>query len=109
MSARTLLIALLGLATAAAPAHASGGLEDVRAATAAYHAGHPGYTLLRDAAGIACIDKPGAGGMGVHYVNGALVGDGELHATTPEALVYEPQRNGHERLVAAEYVVFQSD
>jgi hypothetical protein len=46
--------------------------------------------------------------MGIHYVNGALVGDGELHATTPEALVYEPQPDGHERLVAVEYVVFQS-
>jgi hypothetical protein len=109
MSARTLLIALLGLATAAAPAHASGGLEDVRAATAAYHAGHPGYALLRDAAGTACIDKPGEGGMGIHYVNAALVGDGEVHAATPEALVYEPGRHGRERLVAVEYVVFQSD
>jgi len=109
MSARTLLIALLGLAAAATPAHASSGLEDVRASTAAYHVDHPGYTLFRDAAGVACIDKPGEGGMGIHYVNGDLVGDGEVHATTPEALLYEPRRHGRERLVAVEYVVFQSD
>ena len=45
MSARTLLIALLGLAAAAAtPAHAASELEDVRAATAAYHVDHPAPT-----------------------------------------------------------------
>lgn len=47
--------------------------------------------------------------MGIHYVNGDLVGDGEVHAATPEALVYEPRSHGGERLVAVEYVVFQSD
>jgi len=36
------------------------------------------------------------------------VGDAAVNAATPEALVYEPQRNGRLRLVAAEYVVFQS-
>jgi hypothetical protein len=94
MSARTLLIALLGLAAAAAPAHAASELGDVRADTADYHSGHPGYTLLRDAAGSACIDNPGQGGMGIHYVNGDLVGDGEVKATAPEALVYEPPPHG---------------
>jgi hypothetical protein len=108
MSARTLLIALLGLAAAATPAYAGSGLDDVRAATAAYHAEHPGYELLRDAAGVACIDKPGEGGMGIHYVNGALVVDGEVDAAAPEALIYEPRPDGRERLVAVEYVVFQS-
>jgi hypothetical protein len=46
--------------------------------------------------------------MGIHYVNGDLVGDGVVNASTPEVLVYEPRRNGRERLVAVEYVVFQS-
>jgi hypothetical protein len=45
--------------------------------------------------------------MGVHYVNGALVGDGAVDLERPEALVYEPQKNGRLRLVAVEYVVFQ--
>ena len=65
-----------------------------------------GYSLLTDAAGIACIDNP-AGGMGIHYVNGALVADGDVSAATPELVVYEPLANGRQRLVAAEYVVFQ--
>ena len=47
--------------------------------------------------------------MGVHYVNGALVGDGKVSAATPELVVYEPLKNGGQRLVAAEYVVFQAD
>ena len=45
--------------------------------------------------------------MGIHYVNGALVGDDRVNAATPELVVYEPEKNGRLRLVAAEYVVFQ--
>ena len=103
------LLAALLLAGAAVAARALGAQNDrgaARAATAGYHNAHPGYSLLTDAAGIACIDNP-AGGMGVHYVNGALVGDGQVNASKPELVVYEPLANGRERLVAAEYVVFQ--
>src|SRR5690349_13275778 len=75
-----------------------------RAATAPFHqlstAQAAGYGLFTDAKGIACIDKPGVGTMGIHYVKGSLVGDGDVNAATPEALVYEPQRNGQMRLVA---------
>jgi hypothetical protein len=93
------------------PAMAGGGLSDARAGTAPFHdldaAIAAGYGRLVDAAGVACIDNP-AGGMGVHYVKGALVGDAAVNAATPEALVYEPQANGRLRLVAVEYVVFQA-
>ena len=34
-----------------------------------------GYGQLKDADGIACIDNPGVGGMGIHYANPTLVGD----------------------------------
>jgi hypothetical protein len=68
-----------------------------------------GYALLKDAAGIACIDNPGVGAMGIHYANGKLVGDGKIRATTPDVLVYQPLANGRMRLVALEYVVFQAD
>ena len=111
MRARTLALGA-GLALAlAAPAAAAPGTAAVRAATAGYHnlaaAEADGYGLFTDAAGIACIDKPAEGGMGVHYVNGSIVPDGAVDAHTPEALVYEPQPNGRLRLVAVEYVVFQ--
>lgn len=111
------LLALVALAlgmlvsAAAAAAHPDG-LSTARAATAGYHeltvAKAAGYGLLIDAAGIACIDNPGVGAMGIHYVNGALVGDAAVDAATPEALVYEPKPNGRLRLVAVEYVVFQT-
>ena len=51
-----------------------------------------GYGLFRDAAGLACIAQPGLGGMGVHYVNPALVVDTVLDPARPEALVYEPRQ-----------------
>jgi len=112
VSPRALLAALSAAAAlvAAAPAQAAtSDLAAARAATAGFHESHPGYSLLTDAAGIACIDKPGEGGMGIHYVNGALVADGKVSASDPELVVYEPLKNGGQRLVAAEYVVFQAD
>jgi hypothetical protein len=65
-----------------------------------------GYGEFRDAAGIACIDLPGVGGMGIHYVNGALL-DTVLDPTRPEALVYDPRESGKLKLVALEYIVFK--
>jgi hypothetical protein len=97
-----------------AAAHATGqaDLARVRAATARYHdlavAQANGYALLTDTAGIACIDNPGVGAMGVHYANSALVGAGVLDATRPQALVYAPTANGQLRLAAVEYVLFQA-
>ena len=100
------------LASAATAAAGRDGLSTARAGTAGYHNNHAavaaGYGLFKDAAGIACIDNPGVGTMGIHYVNGALVGDDVVDATTPELVVYEPTKNGRLRLVAAEYVVFQA-
>lgn len=88
-------------------------LAQARHAIAPFHRVHvakaAGYGVLSDAAGIQCIDNPGVGGMGVHLVDGDLVGDGTVRATTPEALVYEPNRRGGLRLVAAEWVVLQAD
>jgi hypothetical protein len=107
----------LGLAAATllpvAPATAApGGPSVVRSATAAFHdistATDAGFGLLTDAAGIACIDKAGEGGMGIHYVNGARVGDPTENADAPELLVYEPEKNGTLRLVAVEYDVVKS-
>ena len=99
----------------AAPAHAAAhrrpSLHEVKHATASYHnvavAESAGYGRFVDVNGVACIDMPGMGGMGVHYVNGSLVGDGHVDALTPEAAVYEPDRAGRLHLVAVEYVVIQ--
>jgi hypothetical protein len=102
--------ALMTLLASTSASAGQGDVSAVRAATARFHdidtAIAAGYGQLRDAAGIACIDNA-AGGMGIHYVKGSLVGDAAVNATTPEALVYEPGKNGKLRLVAVEYVVFQ--
>jgi hypothetical protein len=116
---RRMLSALLLVAALCAVAATSGftapgwaKLAKVKHATAKYtkvaNAQAAGYGLLVDAQGIACIDMPGKGGMGVHYVNGTLVGDGKIDALRPEAMVYEPAGKDRLRLVAVEYVVFQS-
>jgi hypothetical protein len=67
-----------------------------------------GYSFrLPDLSGATCIEQPGAGGMGVHMVNVGLL-DARIDSKQPEALVYEPLSGGGLRLVAVEYVVFES-
>ncbi|HKW34065.1 MAG TPA: hypothetical protein VJN92_13730 [Candidatus Acidoferrum sp.] len=53
---------------------------------------------------LGCVSGPDHGAMGIHYVNGALVGDGLIDATKPEALIYEPS-DGQLRLVGVEFIV----
>jgi hypothetical protein len=78
-------------------------VETVRKATAPFQdmaaAEAAGYGLFHG-----CVSGPQGGAMGVHYVNGDLVGDGELDASRPEALLYEAKR-GKLVLVGVEYVV----
>jgi hypothetical protein len=51
-----------------------------------------------------CVSGPDHGAMGIHYINGTLVGDGLINETTPEALIYEPVGKKM-RLVGVEYIV----
>ena len=67
--------------------------KDVEAAKSA------GYGLFHG-----CVSGPQEGAMGIHFVNGDLVGDGEIDAAQPEALIYETQKGGLQ-LVGVEYVV----
>jgi hypothetical protein len=53
---------------------------------------------------LGCVSGPQEGAMGVHFVNSALVGDGELDVDHPEAVIYEPTAGGL-RLVGVEYIV----
>jgi hypothetical protein len=97
----------------AAPGSASrDGLDRVRDATDRYHdvatAKADGFAELRDAKGIACIDQPGAGGMGIHYVLGSRVEDPSESVTKPELVIYAPDKHGKLKLAAVEYVVLVS-
>jgi hypothetical protein len=52
-----------------------------------------------------CMTDPGgAGGMGFHYGNTALI-DGTASVDKPQLLLYEPEKNGKLRLVAVEYII----
>lgn len=81
-------------------------MAQIRASTAQLHdlsdALATGYGPLH-----MCIDEEtGLEGMGHHYVNGSLLGDGVFDLSRPEVLVYEPMQNGGMRLVAIEFVEF---
>jgi hypothetical protein len=51
-----------------------------------------------------CMTDPTAGGMGFHYGNVGLI-DGSVRVDEPELLLYEPEKNGRQRLVAVEYII----
>lgn len=77
----------------AAVRQATQDLKTVEAAEAA------GYGLF-----LGCVSGQQGGAMGVHFPNGALVGDGVLDPMQPEVLIYEPKGQSLE-LVAVEYLV----
>jgi hypothetical protein len=56
---------------------------------------------------IPCASGPDGGSMGVHYVNGTYLKDGQLDIAHPEAVMYEPQADGTMTLVAVEYIAFK--
>jgi hypothetical protein len=109
-----IIAATFAVALLAAPVAASqSSLATLRAATARFHdlgaAQAAGYTVeVADLAGITCIADPnGAGTMGVHFLNPSLLDD-KVNATTPELVIYVPDRAGRMKLVAVEYLVLQA-
>jgi len=78
-------------------------VDIVRASTEQYRnvatAEADGYGLFHG-----CVSGAQEGAMGIHMVNGDLVGDGALDAARPEALLYEFKDN-RMSLLGVEYVV----
>jgi hypothetical protein len=56
-----------------------------------------------------CVSGGDYGAMGLHYVNLGLVTDGEIDATKPEIVLYEPLSNGRVRITGADFLVFAAD
>lgn len=83
-------------------------VDKVRRATAKYWQ-VSAAALDHYAPGTPCVSGPQEGAMGIHYVNGDLLGDGVLDAEHPEALIYEPMQGGALRFVGVEFIVFASD
>lgn len=48
---------------------------------------------------LGCVTGQDHGAMGVHYVNGTLLSSGEINASRPQALIYEPEEGGKMQLV----------
>jgi hypothetical protein len=53
---------------------------------------------------LGCVSGSDHGAMGVHYLNPSLL-NGEVDATQPQALIYEPLGGGSMRLVGVEFIV----
>lgn len=81
-----------------------GAIATLRRATARYHnievAKADGFVLLHP-----CESRPGEGPVGAVYVNFARLLDGVIRAESPEALIYEPRKNGREVLVGVEFAM----
>src|SRR5262249_49528850 len=79
-------------------------IKGMRAATERFQDGEvakaEGYALQ-----FGCVSGSDSGAMGMHFVNGALVGDGELDPTRPEIVIYEPVGNGKLKLIGADFLV----
>ena len=89
------------------PNKASALLKIVRDSTARFKdvsvAEAEGYALQ-----FGCVSGEYSGAMGLHYVNGDLVGKGVLDATHPQIVIYEAMPSGGLRLIGADYLLFQA-
>ena len=83
-------------------------LAELRTATARFHdfAGTTGdgKPYAKQLTGCMVDEQFGLGGMGFHYAKESAI-DNTVDQLEPEALLYEPQKNGTMKLVAVEYVV----
>jgi hypothetical protein len=70
--------------------------RDVRVAEA------EGYQLQ-----FGCVSGSDVGAMGLHFVNGPLVGDDVLDPAHPEIVLYEPTADGRLRLTGADFLVLK--
>jgi hypothetical protein len=79
-------------------------IAQLRSATARYHdinaAIDDGFVFLHE-----CEDRPGEGPVGIVYVNIERLVDGIVDPSAPDALLYEPGKNGQLRLTGAELAI----
>lgn len=106
------VLAVVPLLAAVSAAVAAGAFDQPKNSTARFHdvekAKEAGYTVtVFDKAGLQCIAEPGQGAMGIHLLNPKLLDD-KIDANQPELLVYERRNDGSLKLVALEYLIFQS-
>jgi hypothetical protein len=104
LAVKSLTVAAMACAAASALAAKDDGLvQAVRQATRAFHDVAAATAAGYGSAG-SCVSGPERGAMGVHWPNGALVGDGMLDASKPEILIYE-HKGDRMRLLGVEFIV----
>jgi hypothetical protein len=83
-------------------------VQAVRDATAKYrnvnYATGQGYALT-----FGCVSGGDYGAMGLHFVKGPLLGDGEIDIDNPEIVLYEALPGGRVRITGADYLVYAAD
>ena len=77
--------------------------ERFRFVTREEQVGDP-YVLL-----FGCVSGGDFGAMGLHFVNGGILHDGEVNPNDPEIVLFEPTRNGGIKLTGADFIVFKSE
>lgn len=85
----------------------NGLLKELHAVASRFHS-----TKQAEIAGYAedpfCVEVPGLGGMGHHWVNQSLV-DPVFDPLNPEVVLYAPDKNGKMKLVAVEFIVINAN
>ena len=64
----------------------------------------PDYALV-----FGCVSGGDFGAMGLHYLKGSILHDGEIDKYDPEIILFEPTRDGGIRITGADYIVFVSE
>ena len=60
----------------------------------------PDYALT-----FGCVSGGDFGAMGLHYLKGSILHDGEIDKNDPEIILFEPTRDGGIRITGADFVV----
>ena len=79
-------------------------IEEVRAATAAYHNVESAKAAGWVAVMSPCVEHPSEGGMGYHYGRPGFI-DGRINHLEPQILLYEPLQGGELAFVGVEYII----
>jgi hypothetical protein len=80
-------------------------VEEVRRVTAPFQNHPPADRALV----FGCVSGGDFGAMGMHFLKGSVLKDGEVTIDDPEILLYEPLPNGQLQLTGVDYLVLKAD
>ena len=80
-------------------------VQEVRRVTAEFQHNPPSDRALV----FGCVSGGDFGAMGLHFLKGSVLHDGEVTIDDPEILLYEALPNGKLQLTGVDYLVFKSE